>query len=124
MAAKKKRRTITNAHIAEALMAHYGNMAAAAEELGTSRQAVFKRVKDSKQLTEARQAAQEQALDLAENSLLSQIRDKNTAATIFFLKTIGKKRGYIEPQHLVHSGELDVKGSIKTVVILPEKEEL
>jgi hypothetical protein len=111
------------AHVKKALFANYGNMAAAAQALGTTRQNVYQRVKRSKELQQARDEAIEQSIDLAENSLLSQIRDKNTAATIFFLKTIGKKRGYIEPQHLVHSGELDVKGSIKTVVILPEKEE-
>lgn len=37
-------------------------------------------------------------LDFAESQLHKQINEGNTSATIFFLKTKGKKRGYIERQ--------------------------
>ena len=36
------------------------------------------------------------ALDFAESQLYKQIADNSTAATIFYLKTKGKHRGYIE----------------------------
>lgn len=36
------------------------------------------------------------ALDFAESQLHEQIRNSDTAATIFYLKCKGKKRGYIE----------------------------
>lgn len=38
--------------------------------------------------------------DMAENELLRQIKDGNTTATIFFLKTQAKDRGYIERQEI------------------------
>lgn len=41
-------------------------------------------------------AVAEMTLDFAESSLMKQIKSENTAATIFYLKTKGKKRGYIE----------------------------
>jgi hypothetical protein len=112
---------ITKTHIIDALMKNYGNMAAAAQALGTTRQNIQQRVKGSKELQKARQQAEEQAIDLAEHSILTQIKEKNTTATIFFLKTKGRSRGWIEPQHVVHSGDID--HTIKTVVVLPPKDE-
>ena len=46
----------------------------------------------------------EVTLDFAESMLHKQIQDKDTTATIFFLKTKGKKRGYVERQEVEHSG--------------------
>jgi|32_taG_2_1085360.scaffolds.fasta_scaffold03787_3 hypothetical protein len=43
---------------------------------------------------------QDFALDEVEDALFSQIKDGSTAATIFYLKTKGKKRGYIERQEI------------------------
>ena len=40
------------------------------------------------------------ALDFAESQLHKQIKDGNSTATIFFLKTKGKKRGYVERQEV------------------------
>ena len=38
------------------------------------------------------------ALDFAESQLHRQIAENSTSATIFYLKTKGKKRGYVERQ--------------------------
>ena len=40
------------------------------------------------------------ALDFAESKLFELIRDKNITAIIFYLKTKGKKRGYVERSEL------------------------
>jgi len=40
------------------------------------------------------------ALDFAETSLFKQIHKGEAAATIFFLKTKGKRRGYVERQEI------------------------
>lgn len=40
------------------------------------------------------------AIDFAESQLHKQIRDGNTTATIFYLKSKGKARGYVERQEI------------------------
>ena len=49
------------------------------------------------------------ALDYAESKLYELIKDGNVTATIFYLKTKGKKRGYIERQEIAHEGVLESK---------------
>lgn len=39
-------------------------------------------------------------LDFVESKLFEQIRENNTTSTIFYLKTQGKNRGYIERQEV------------------------
>jgi hypothetical protein len=56
----------------------------------------------------------EMTLDFAESKLHSQIAENNTAATIFYLKTKGKSRGYIE-RYDVTSNEQTI--GAQTIVI-------
>tara|TARA_R110001592_G_scaffold63631_3_gene195167 strand:+ start:4850 stop:5233 length:384 start_codon:yes stop_codon:yes gene_type:complete len=50
-------------------------------------------------------------LDFAESQLHKQINQGNTTATIFFLKTKGKKRGYIEKNEIeIIKEEVDLSG--------------
>jgi len=46
------------------------------------------------------------ALDFAESQLHKQIKDGNTTATIFYLKTKGKKRGYIERKEVEMTADI------------------
>ena len=50
------------------------------------------------------------ALDFVESKLLNQIQDDNTTATIFYLKTKGKHRGYVERQEFDHTTKGDKLG--------------
>jgi hypothetical protein len=47
-------------------------------------------------------------LDFAESQLHKQVQDGNTTATIFLLKTKGKKRGYVERQEISHQGGIPI----------------
>ena len=59
-------------------------------------------------------------LDFVESQLHQQIKDKDTAATIFYLKTKGKKRGYIEKQEI---GFTDPDGNAMQILFKPSQDE-
>jgi len=51
---------------------------------------------------------EEATIDYVESKLLSQIREGNTTATIFYLKTKGKNRGYVERQEVTGRDGADI----------------
>lgn len=67
-----------------------------ARRLGCARSTVYTYRKRYPEVQQAFHDEREAQLDFAESALLNQIKDGNIAATIFFLKTQGKHRGYIE----------------------------
>lgn len=59
----------------------------------------------------------EVSLDFAESALFKQIKEGNVTATIFYLKTKGKKRGYVERQEVTGAQG----GPVKTETINLDK---
>ena len=58
-------------------------------------------------------------IDFAETSLKKQIKEGNTTATTFFLRTRGRKRGYNEKQEIdLTSGDERIKININLVSLL------
>jgi len=55
------------------------------------------------------------AIDMAESQLHKQILGGNTAATIFYLKTIGKKRGYVERQEITGAEGLPTNVTVEII---------
>ena len=51
----------------------------------------------------------EVSLDFAESKLLEQISANNSTATIFYLKTKGKKRGYVERSEVVNRVDIETE---------------
>ncbi|MBS7703301.1 helix-turn-helix domain-containing protein [Chelatococcus asaccharovorans] len=82
--------------IAEALRQAAGVISLAAARLKISRTALYQYFDRHPELHDVRREIEEETLDLAEAGLLEQIRDKNMTALIFYLKTKGKQRGYVE----------------------------
>lgn len=87
---------LTNAQIRAALIATGGAMALAAKRLKVSRQAIWKRIQQSDDLQAVVADQREELLDLAESALKASLKKREAWAVCFTLKTIGKKRGYIE----------------------------
>jgi len=85
-----------------ALQKTLGVVSAAAEQVGISRQLHYDWIKKDPEYKQAADDLPEFVLDFAEHSLFTLIKEKNVAATIFYLKTKGKHRGYIEKSEIEH----------------------
>jgi hypothetical protein len=77
-----------------------GVVTTAARQIGIERTTHYYWMKEDEDYKQAVQSIDDVALDFAESKLHSLIQNDDTAATIFYLKTKGKKRGYVERQEL------------------------
>jgi len=95
----------------EALEKTLGVVTGACKIVGIDRTTHYQWLKDDEAYKEAVKSIDDVAIDFAESQLHKQIGKGGTQATIFYLKTKGKKRGYVEKQ------ELDVSGEFKPITI-------
>jgi transposase-like protein len=90
-----------------------------------SRNTFYNWLKEDQKFKETYEALGESILDLAEASLIKQIQEMNTTATIFYLKTKGKKRGYIEQGNVLRVNtnlqEMETKSDEELEAILNRK---
>jgi len=87
----------------KALEKSLGIVSTACEALGISRTTYYKYYNEDKEFKHSVDSISDIALDCAESQLFELIKEKNVTAIIFYLKTKGKKRGYIEKQEVNHS---------------------
>ena len=83
-----------------ALEKSLGIVTTACKKVGIGRTTFYDWLKEDKEFAKEVNEIQDIALDFAETQLHSQIGGGSTAATIFYLKTKGKKRGYVERQEI------------------------
>lgn len=86
--------------VVEAIQQYRGNISAMARAFQVSRQAIYDYISNKPDLKQMIQDERESMLDDAESEIYKQIRKGNTTALIFFLKTQGKTRGYVERQEI------------------------
>ena len=79
-----------------AIRQYKGNISAIARAFGITRQAVYNYISNKPDLKQLIEDERESMIDDAESEIYKQIRKGNTTALIFFLKTQGKQRGYVE----------------------------
>ena len=84
----------------DALEKSLGVVTSACKSVGIARQTHYEWMKEDILYKTAVDELSDVAIDFAESQLHKQIREGNSTATIFFLKTKGKKRGYIERQEV------------------------
>jgi hypothetical protein len=88
----------------EALRASLGIVSEAADACGISRQQHYQWVKDDSVYKEQVDAIGDMAIDFAETALKKKISDGDTTAIIFYLKTKGKRRGFVERSEIDQIG--------------------
>jgi hypothetical protein len=78
------------------ILSFYGNISQIANHYGTNRRSIYERIKKSPYLQSVLEEAREFQLDFVESKLQQEINDGNIVAILFYLKCMGKKRGFIE----------------------------
>jgi len=82
----------------QALEKSLGVVTPACKNVDISRDTHYRWLKEDDEYAKAVKDLDNVALDFAESQLHKQINEGNNSATIFYLKTKGKVRGYIEKQ--------------------------
>ena len=85
-------------NLIEALKQSLGIVTTACKSVGISRETYYKWMREDDEFRQQVDDIGDIALDFAESQLHKQMKDGSTSATIFYLKTKGRKRGYIERQ--------------------------
>lgn len=82
----------------KALRAHHGILSKAAEACDVSRQTFYKFMREHPQLEDVRAECGEDLLDIAEASVINDLRNAEMKTTRWFLDRKGKDRGYTTRQ--------------------------
>lgn len=91
----------------EALEKTLGVVTTAAKIVGIERTTHYKWMESDNDYKEKVQDLQDVVLDFAESALHKMVENHNPAATLFLLKTKGKKRGYVERQEIEHTSDVE-----------------
>ena len=100
--------TRTPEEYVKALHDAQGLVTVAAAKLGVSRQAVYLMADRHLMVREAIEDARERILDVAEGRLYKRIVNDDMTAIMFLLKTLGKKRGYVERSERQYSANINI----------------
>ena len=99
----------------EALEKSLGVVTTAVKQVGIARSTFYEWINKDEEFKSKVNDIQNIALDFAESQLHKQIQGGNTAATIFLLKTKGKKRGYVERQEITGAEGLPTNVTVEII---------
>lgn len=100
---EQKRTTITKDVLLKHLEQNMGNVTLACHFAQCNRSTYYRWIKEDNQFKQSVDDIQEAALDICEAEMWKLIKDGNVPTILFYLKTKGKKRGYIERQEITGS---------------------
>jgi hypothetical protein len=88
----------------DALEKSLGVVTTACKSVGVGRTTFYLWMNEDEEFKKAVDEIENVALDFAESQLHKQMKDGQASSTIFYLKTKGKKRGYVERQEIEQIG--------------------
>ena len=94
----------TKKALIKAMRKNLGNITASCKAVDVNRSTYYDYYNSDEDFKAECDECENIAIDSVETQLHKQILDGIPSSTIFFLKTKGKKRGYIEKQEIEHSG--------------------
>jgi len=117
-----KSRHIKKEALLKALEQSLGVVTAACKSSDTPRSTYYKWLKEDDEFAKNVKEIENVALDFAESQLHHQISENSTAATIFYLKTKGKGRGYIERQEITGAEGMPTNFQIEIIDSTKDKD--
>lgn len=105
----KQMRQTKKQKLLKALELSHGVVTQACRKAGVSRAQYYRYLEQDEKFREAVDDIQESAIDFVESALFKQIQEGNITGQIFYLKTKGKNRGYIEKTQI----QQETTGSIQ-----------
>lgn len=104
----------TKKHLIDALESSLGIVTTACKRVGVGRTIFYKYYNEDPAFKAEVDEIQNMALDFAESKLHELIANGNAPATIFYLKTKGRNRGYVERHEITgaEGNKLDIQVEI------------
>ncbi len=99
----------------EALEKSMGIMSQAAKKTGIDRTTPYRWMREDDEYSDKVKELLNVSLDFVEGKLFEAIAENNIAAIIFYLKTKGKVRGYVERHELAGVDDKDLKVQIEVI---------
>ena len=99
----------------EALEKSLGVVTTACKNVGIARNTHYLWMREDEAYREEVNAIENIALDFVESQLFKNIKDGKTSEMIFYLKTKGKKRGYIERQEITGADGMPTNFQIEII---------
>lgn len=109
----------------EAMKSNLGIVSASTDAIGIDRSLHYRWMKSDEKYKEQINEILERSIDFVETALFKCIQSGDTTAIIFFLKTRGKRRGYVETYHnlntKVEKNDLERKTNEELMAIINRK---
>lgn len=86
-----------------------GLMTTACEKYGCYRSTIYDMIKRDSEFARKIEEINEKRIDFAESKLMEKINEGDTTSILFFLKTKGRSRGYVEKHEVAVESDEEIK---------------